>query len=111
LAVRTRRAALDPSVAAAAGPVIAGVVRAAQRAATDGAGGFQLAVPLVRGPGDGCGGLGCDGVQQESRPLTAGRGVATLAGGGSRTGASARLAERRALHGGWHAAGGVGESG
>lgn len=36
--------------------------------ATAGATGLQPAVPLVCRPGDGCAGLGCQPVQQESRP-------------------------------------------
>src|SRR5688572_27817685 len=80
-----------------------------QRADADGAARLQLAVPLVRGPSDGRGGLGSDGLHEEPRPAAGGRGGRGVLRRGARAGAGEAPAVERALHGGRDADRGVGE--
>jgi hypothetical protein len=53
--------------------------------------------------------MGCNGVHQESAAFNRGRGGAEIFAGGGETGAGRRIAERRALHGGWDTDRGLGE--
>ena len=109
-AVREFRPAVDSAGEAAAGAAAAGAVHDSQRAAADGATGLQPAVSLVRGPRHGRRGVVADDVYQESRSAARRRHRRGVLRGGVDPCRHRAAAVGRALHGRWHAAGGLGES-
>ena len=103
------RSAVGSAGAAVAGAAVAGAVHDPERAPADRADRLQPAVPLVRGPGAGRGGVQRHGVHQESGTAAHGRDRPALLRGGAGAGRVGGVGVLGALHGGRDADRGVGE--
>src|SRR5438552_14953206 len=103
--VRPRRASVDSAGEAAASAIAADAVLDPQRTFADGRDGLQHVVSLVRSVELGRGGLGCDELHQEPRPVAGGRRGQGVPGASGGAGAGPRSDFQRALHGRRHVAG------
>ena len=107
--VRQDRAPVDSAGEVAARAADSDAVLGAQRTAADGRDRLQRAVPLVRGHEYGRAGVGRDRVHQEPRPAVGWRRGAGVSSEVVQPGAGEEPDQRRALHGGRHADGSLGE--